>query len=162
VAWASSTEEKRELLRQIRARNGEGVVMRDKMAGYPGKRSTAWMRWRDRLAEIDAVVIDYKEGTGKYEGTVGGVLVGLYDGINLRPIGWAGSGWSDVERDELLGRWQAGQNNYVVTIQTFGLNFGDQVIRPSGIRIRPLGDKRPGECTFDSEVGRPFGAYRTK
>lgn len=162
VGWAEGSAAKRQLLAEIRARTGEGVVMRDVMAGYEGKRSTSWMRWRDRLAEIDAVVIDYKEGTGKYAGTVGGVQVGLYDGIHLRSIGWAGSGWSDAERADLLRRWQAGQNNYVVTIQTFGLNFGDQVIRPSGIRIRAAGNKRPAECTFESEVGRGAGLYRAK
>lgn len=159
VAWASTPAAKRELFAEIRARKGEGVVMRDKMAGYVGQRSTAWMRWRDRLAEIDAVVMDYKRGRGKYANTVGAVEVGLYaaDGT-LHSIGWAGSGWDDDQRAELMARWEAGSTGYVVTIQSFGLSFDDQVTRPSGIRIRNRGDKRAEECRFESEVGRPAGA----
>ncbi|HEX9440472.1 MAG TPA: hypothetical protein VF909_12365, partial [Roseiflexaceae bacterium] len=72
------------------------------------------------------------------------------------------SGWSDELRAEFWNRWQAGVNDYVITVKSFGLSFSDQVIRPSGVRIRTPGDKRPAECTFESEAGRPFGAMKGK
>jgi len=158
VRWAEDVDDKFALYEEIRARDGEGLVLRNVLATYEGKRSMNWMRWRDREAEMDVVVLGYKFGSGKFARTVGGVEVGLYDGATVRSIGWVGSGWSDAQRQELLERWQRQYTGYVITIKSFGLSFADQVIRPSGVRIRAEGDKKPGECTFEQEAGRPFGA----
>ena len=160
VPWARGRLDKARLLAAITARDGEGVVMRDATAAYAGVRSRAWMRYRNRLHELDGVVISYREGTGKFAGTVGAVEIGLYDGHALRSIGWCGSGWSDAQRAALLAEWQAGRNGFVVTAQSFGVSFADQMIRPSGVRIRAPGDKQPWECRFESELGRPAGRYR--
>jgi hypothetical protein len=83
------------------------------------------------------------------------VEVGLYaqDG-SLVSIGWAGSGWTDQDRDELLARWLRQEAGYVIRVKFFGLSFEDQMIRPSAVDIRPDGDKLPSECTFLSETGR--------
>jgi ATP-dependent DNA ligase len=158
VRWAEDEGDKLALLAEICARSGEGLVLRNALASYENRPSQSWMRWRDREAEMDVVVLDYKYGTGKFARTVGGVEVGLYDGKTVRSIGWVGSGWSDALRQELLERWQRSYTGYVITVKSFGLSFADQVIRPSGVRIRAEGDKKPGECTFLSEVGRPFGS----
>jgi len=87
------------------------------------------------------------------------VKIGLYDSIGqIREIGWVGSGWTDAQRDDFWQRWQRGENGFVIVIKSFGLSFADQVIRPSGVRVRSPGDKRPEECTFESEIGRAYGA----
>jgi hypothetical protein len=163
VRWAETYDDKLDLLEEVRRRTGEGWVLRNADSSYEGRRSYNWMRFRDREKELDAVVLDYKRGTGKFANTVGGVKCGLYDGSGrIQSIGWVGSGWSDELRAEFWNRWQAGVNGYVITVKSFGLSFADQVIRPSGVRIRTPGDKRPAECTFESEAGRPFGAMKGK
>jgi bifunctional non-homologous end joining protein LigD len=158
VRWAEDEGGKLELYEEIQARDGEGLVLRNALSSYQNTRSQNWMRWRDREKEMDVVVLGYKKGSGKFAKTVGGVEVGLYDGTTVRSIGWVGSGWSDALRGELLERWQRSYTGYVITIKSFGLSFADQVIRPSGVRIRTEGDKLPGECTFELEAGRPYGA----
>ena len=160
VPHAFSEEAKRTLLATIRARHGEGVVMRSAPSRYEGRRSHSWQRFCDRERTLDAVVMTYKLGIGKFAATVGGVEVGLFDGDTLRSIGWSGGGWTDAQRTELKTRWDAGRYGYVITMKSYGLSFADQVIRPSSIRIRPDGDKSPHECTFLSEVGRPYGSMR--
>ncbi len=160
VPHAFTEDTKRGLLAEIRARHGEGVVMRSAPSRYEGRRSHSWQRFCDRERTLDAVVMGYKLGIGKFAQTVGGVEVGLFDGDTLRSIGWSGGGWTDAQRAELKARWDAGRDGYVITMKSYGLSFADQVIRPSSICIRPDGDKRARECTFESEVGRPYGAMR--
>ncbi|NNJ12137.1 hypothetical protein EKD04_017540 [Chloroflexales bacterium ZM16-3] len=154
VRWAQGTQAKQRLYREVRDREGEGWVARATYAYYAGKRSDNWMRYRDRLATLDVVVCDYKRGTGKFRDTVGAVQVGLYEGQTLYSIGWVGSGWDDAQRAAFWDAWQAGTAGQVVTVQSFGLSFRDQVIRPSGVAIRTPGDKRPVECQFQSEAKR--------
>jgi hypothetical protein len=161
VRWVERYDHKLELLAEVRRRSGEGWVLRNSDAEYQGRRSADWMRYRDREKEIDVVVLDYKRGTGKFLNTVGGVKVGLYDARGqIQSIGYVGSGWTDVQRDDFWGRWQRGENGFVITIKSFGLSFADQVIRPSGVHIRTPGDKQAYECTFASEVGREHGAIK--
>ncbi|MEI7769711.1 MAG: hypothetical protein WCI67_06980 [Chloroflexales bacterium] len=160
VGHAFTEAGKRMLLAEIRQRYGEGVVMRNAAARYEGRRSHSWQRFCDRERTVDAVVLSYKHGTGKFANTVGGVEVGLYDGATLRSIGWAGSGWTDAQRGELQAAWDDQRTGYVVVIKCYGLSFADQVIRPSGVRIRAAGDKSPRECRFESEIGRSYGAFR--
>ena len=45
-------------------------------------------------------------------------------------------------------------------VKSFGLSFADQVIRPSGVRVRTPGDKQAFECTFASEIGREHGTIK--
>jgi len=159
VPHAYGLKPKWELFKTIRARQGEGVVMRKLDAAYEGRRSAHWMRYCDRERTIDAVVMSYKAGTGNIAGLVGGVEVGLYDEAGvLHSIGFAGSGWTRDQRAELQARWDAGETGYVVEVKTYGLSFADQLTRPSGVRIRAAGDKRPAECRFQSEIGRPYNA----
>jgi len=161
VRWAEDYDDKLRLMQEVRQREGEGWVMRRAGSVYQNTRSTDWMRFRDREKEYDVVVLDYKRGTGKFLNTVGGVKVGLYDSIGqIREIGWVGSGWTDAQRDDFWQRWQRGENGFVIVIKSFGLSFADQVIRPSGVRVRSPGDKRPEECTFESEIGRAYGAMK--
>jgi len=158
VRWEERYDRKLELLAEVRRRNGEGWVLRNGDSLYQGKRSYDWMRFRDREKELDVVVLDYKRGTGKFLNTVGGVKVGLYDKHGqIQSIGFVGSGWTDAQRDDFWQRWQRGENGFVITIKSFGLSFADQVIRPSGVRVRTPGDKQAFECTFASEAGREYG-----
>jgi len=65
-------------------RNSEGVVAKQLDAPYvPGKRKGMAKVKRERT--IDCVVLGWRPG--KEEGTVGSLILGLYDGDELRPIG---------------------------------------------------------------------------
>ena len=65
-------------------RRGEGVVAEQLDAPYvPGKRKGMAKVKRERT--IDCVVLGWRPG--KEEGTVGSLILGLYDGTELRPVG---------------------------------------------------------------------------
>lgn len=72
----------------------EGAMLKDTTRPYEFKRSKAV--WKMKLMDTaDLQVIDLFEGTGKYEGMLGGAIVD-YKGNLLR----VGSGWSDSQRKE--------------------------------------------------------------
>ncbi|MDQ2940398.1 MAG: ATP-dependent DNA ligase [Actinomycetota bacterium] len=65
-------------------RSSEGVVAKQLDAPYvPGKRKGMAKVKRERT--IDCVVLGWRPG--KEEGTVGSLILGLYDGDELRPVG---------------------------------------------------------------------------
>jgi ATP-dependent DNA ligase len=65
-------------------RNSEGVMAKQLDAPYvPGKRKGMAKVKRERT--IDCVVLGWRPG--KEEGTVGSLILGLYDGGDLRPVG---------------------------------------------------------------------------
>ena len=82
-------------------RAGEGVVAKELGAPYrPGQRKG--MVKVKRVRTIDAVVVGYRPG--KEEGTVGSLILGLYDvGGRLHVVGHS-SGLKAAEKHELVGR----------------------------------------------------------
>jgi ATP-dependent DNA ligase len=83
---------------------GEGVVAKDTSARYqPGKR-TAMVKVK-RVRTIDVVVIGYRPG--KDEGTVGSLILGLYDEAGkLHGVGHS-SGIRPADKKSLLKKLQA-------------------------------------------------------
>ena len=81
--------------------NGEGVVAKDRQAPYrPGSR-TGMVKVK-RVRTIDCVVVGYRPG--KAAGTVGSLILGLYDEDGqLRVVGHS-SGIKPAEKAGLLGR----------------------------------------------------------
>jgi len=81
--------------------SGEGVVAKDKRAPYrPGER-TGMVKVK-RVRTIDAVVVGYRPG--KEEGTVGSLILGLYDvGGELHVVGHS-SGLRAREKRALVER----------------------------------------------------------
>jgi ATP-dependent DNA ligase len=82
-------------------RSGEGVVAKDVDAPYrPGER--VGMVKVKRVRTIDAVVVGYRPG--KEDGTVGSLILGLYDqGGELHVVGHS-SGLRAAEKRALVGR----------------------------------------------------------
>jgi ATP-dependent DNA ligase len=82
-------------------RDGEGVVAKELGAPYrPGQRKG--MVKVKRVRTIDAVVVGYRPG--KEEGTVGSLILGLYDGGgDLHVVGHS-SGLRAAEKRDLVGR----------------------------------------------------------
>jgi ATP-dependent DNA ligase len=145
----------------------EGVVAKQLDAPYrPGERKG--MVKIKRVRTIDAVVVGWREG--KEPGTVGSLILGLYDGKELRVVGHS-SGLKAKEKLELRkklrpfetgergsgdpSRWDAGRELEWVDLRpelVVEVSFDhvtDGRIRHGAKIERWREDKPPRECRFD-------------
>jgi ATP-dependent DNA ligase len=147
--------------------SGEGVIAKQLDAPYsPGKR-TAMVKIK-RLRTIDAVVAGWRPG--KEPDTVGSLMLGLYDGDDLRVVGHT-SGLKAAQKRELVGtlapyetgdrgsadpsRWAADRDLEWVSLRpelVIEVSF-DHVsagrIRHGAKILRWRDDKDPSACTID-------------
>lgn len=73
----------------------EGIVAKRADSAYePDTRSKQWLKVKD-VCEQEFVVGGYTEGEGSRDKTFGGLLVGYYDGAELRYASSVGSGFDD-------------------------------------------------------------------
>lgn len=98
---AHSVEEIMMIYRAIRDRGGEGVIVKNPSAKYVCKRSHGWMKIKGEES-VDAEVCGAFEGTGKYEGMLGGLIIDV-DGVEVR----VGGGFSDEQRRTFWEAFQA-------------------------------------------------------
>jgi ATP-dependent DNA ligase len=148
-------------------RHAEGTIAKQLDAPYlPGKRRGMAKVKRER--EIDCVVLGWRPG--KEEGTVGSLILGLYDGGELRPVGHI-SGFSAAAKRsmrELLAPLETGESGSAEPSRWAGDRELEWVaLRPElvievgydhaaagrirhGARFRRFrDDKDPRECSFD-------------
>src|SRR5512132_2431608 len=150
--------------------SGEGVIAKQLDAIYkPGERKG--MVKIKRVRTIDCVVVGWRPG--KHEGTVGSLILGLYDNANLRPIGHT-SGLKAKEKKELVktlaeyetgdkgsgdpSRWDANRElewyelrpELVVEV-TYDHTSGGRIRHGSKI-VRWRDDKDPKDCKIDQLV----------
>ncbi len=152
-------------------RSGEGVIAKELDAVYkPGQRKG--MVKVKRVRTIDCVIVGWRPG--KEEGTVGSLILGLYEeGGELRPIGHT-SGLKAKEKRELVktlkpyetgergsgdpSRWDAGRElewyelrpELVVEV-TYDHTSGGRIRHGSKI-VRWRDDKAPKECKIEQLV----------
>jgi ATP-dependent DNA ligase len=147
--------------------SAEGAIAKERSATYrPGERKG--MVKVKRVRTIDTVVVGWRPG--KEEGTVGALILGLYDGPELRVVGHC-SGLSAAEKKRLItffapyesgdrgsadpSRWSAGKDlewiglrpELVVEIDFDHVSAGR--IRHGAKLKRWREDKAPSECTYD-------------
>ncbi len=147
--------------------SAEGAIAKERTAAYlPGERKG--MVKVKRVRTIDAVLVGWRPG--KEEGTVGALILGLYDGPELRVVGHC-SGLTAPEKKRLVGflgeyesgehgsgdpsRWSSGKDlewiglrpELVVEIDFDHVSAGR--IRHGAKLRRWREDKAPGECTYD-------------
>ena len=155
------TEQAEEWLRRT-----EGTMAKQLDAPYrPGKRKGMAKVKRER--EIDCVVLGWRPG--KEEGTVGSLILGLYDDGELRPVGHI-SGFSAAEKRALPGmlahletgesgsgepsRWTGGRDLEWVALRPelvieVGYDHAAAGRIRHGTRFRRFrDDKDPKECLF--------------
>jgi ATP-dependent DNA ligase len=150
--------------------SGEGVIAKELDATYkPGERKG--MVKVKRVRTIDCVVMGWRPG--KHEGTVGSLILGLYDDGDLRPIGHT-SGLKAKEKKELVktladyetgekgsgdpSRWDSGRElewyslrpELVVEV-TYDHTSGGRIRHGSKI-VRWREDKAPRDCRFDQLI----------
>ncbi len=83
------------LVDAARAQALEGVVAKRRGTPYvPGKRTDAWRKIKIKNTQ-DCVVLGFTPGQGGRSATFGALLVGAYDGGDLRWVGQVGSGFTD-------------------------------------------------------------------
>jgi ATP-dependent DNA ligase len=147
--------------------SAEGAIAKERSAPYlPGERKG--MVKVKRVRTIDCVLVGWRPG--KHEGTVGALILGLYEQDDLRVVGHC-SGLSVAEKRRLPGfladyesgergsadpsRWSAGKElewiglrpELVVEIDFDHVSAGR--IRHGAKLRRWREDKRPRDCTFD-------------
>jgi ATP-dependent DNA ligase len=147
--------------------HAEGAIAKERSARYrPGERKGTFKVKRVRT--IDAVVVGWRPG--KEPDTVGALILGLYDGPELRVVGHC-SGLTAAEKRRLVGflapyesgergaadpsRWSAGKDlewvglrpELVIEIDFDHVSAGR--IRHGAKLRRWREDKPPAECTFD-------------
>lgn len=131
------------------AMGGEGMMLKNPHAEYwPGKRyANTWYKVK-AFDSIDVVVAGYTEGMGKFEGQIGAIQFGAYEGRGPnRRFVWLGrcSGMDDATRAEISN------NKDLFLNQVFELrHFGKVGIDGAGLRfpqfLRWRPDKPAGEC----------------
>jgi ATP-dependent DNA ligase len=150
--------------------SGEGVIAKELQAAYrPGERKG--MVKVKRVRTIDCVVMGWRPG--KHEGTVGSLILGLYDDGKLRPIGHT-SGLKAKEKRELVktlnpyetgergsgdpSRWDANRELEWNTLRpelvvevTYDHTSGGRIRHGSKI-VRWRDDKAPRDCKIDQLV----------
>lgn len=148
-------------------RRTEGTIAKQLGAPYvPGKRRGMAKVKRER--EIDCVVMGWRPG--KEEGTVGSLILGLYDGDDLRSVGHISGFSREAKRSmrELLAPLETGESGSAEPSRwTGGRDLGWVALRPElvievgydhaaagrirhGARFRRFrDDKDPRECTFE-------------
>jgi ATP-dependent DNA ligase len=149
----------------------EGAIAKERSARYrPGERKGTFKVKRVRT--IDAVVVGWRPG--KEPDTVGALILGLYEGSELRIVGHC-SGLTAAEKRRLVGflasyesgergsadpsRWSAGKDlewvglrpELVIEIDFDHVSAGR--IRHGAKLRRWREDKPPRECTFDQLAG---------
>jgi ATP-dependent DNA ligase len=164
VELMASTGEPRDARRWLE--HAEGAIAKERSAPYrPGERKG--MVKVKRVRTIDAVLVGWRPG--KEPDTVGALILGLYDGPDLRVVGHC-SGLSAAEKKRLVGffapyetgargsadpsRWSAGKDlewvalrpELVVEIDFDHVSAGR--IRHGAKLRRWRDDKPPGECTY--------------
>ncbi|HWY19160.1 MAG TPA: ATP-dependent DNA ligase [Solirubrobacteraceae bacterium] len=147
--------------------HAEGAIAKELSASYrPGERKGTFKVKRVRT--IDTVLVGWRPG--KEQGTVGALILGLYDGPDLRVVGHC-SGLTAADKRRLIGflapyesgergtadpsRWSSGKDlewvglrpELVIEIDFDHVSAGR--IRHGARLRRWRDDKPPHECTYD-------------
>jgi DNA ligase-1 len=90
---------------EARARGNEGVMLKAKDSPYqPGRRGLAWLKLKRELATLDVVVTSVEWGHGRRAQSLSDVTFAVRDGDELKNVGKAYSGLTDVEIENLT-KW---------------------------------------------------------
>jgi bifunctional non-homologous end joining protein LigD len=100
----AEVEQVRELQEYTSEQGLEGLVAKRLDSPYrPGRRVDFWRKVKNFRTQ-DVVIGGWKAGRGRREGGVGSLLLGVYDGADLRFVGHVGTGFTDADLDDLHKR----------------------------------------------------------
>lgn len=108
----SDTEQIEKIAHDLIEEGKEGAMVNDNSANYQFGRTKSLLKVKE-FHSADLVVTGYFEGQGKYEGTLGGLIVD-YNGNEVK----VGSGFTDEQRDEYWAKREE-MINRIVQIDFF-------------------------------------------
>jgi len=149
----------------------EGIMAKRLASRYqPGARSRDWLKVKVTY-DADVVIVGWTEGEGRREGTLGSLVMAVYDGGDLRYVGNVGTGFDRGSLDDALGRLQGLEETpppfppemlrsrpelrkahwvvaeLVAKVEHRQLTSAGRLRAPSFQGFRE--DKRPEECTWE-------------
>jgi ATP-dependent DNA ligase len=149
LPWANTSKDKQELYQHIIQNNGEGVVLKNLYSTYiQGARpSDNWYKAKKSMT-IDAIVIGFTIGKGRYNTKIGAVRFGQYvntpEGWILKELGQV-SGMKDIERQDMSLHPQKYIGRVVVI-------KGMERLKSGAIRhcqfVALRSDKNPNQCRW--------------
>jgi DNA ligase-1 len=104
ITHASSEADIEAAFTAARARNNEGLIIKDPESTYvPGRRGLAWLKLKKAYATLDCVVVGAEYGHGKRRAVLSDYTFAVRDDQTgeLKTIGKAYSGLTDVEIEQL-------------------------------------------------------------
>jgi bifunctional non-homologous end joining protein LigD len=88
------------LYEAARSKGLEGIIAKLKSSTYAGARTSTWVKLKI-VDEVDAVVAGYTEGRGSRK-FFGALVLGLYEGRELKFIGSVGTGFDEGKQGEIF------------------------------------------------------------
>lgn len=121
------------LYKKYRQRGFEGAMVKNMNEPWVGKRSSAWLKMKaEETADIK--VIGFKEGSGKYKGTLG-ALICRYKKRKVRV-----SGMTDAQRD-MFWKSQQSMRKRVIEVSYQNITNNGSLRHPRFKRLRPDKEK---------------------
>ena len=149
----------------------EGIMAKRLSSPYvPGDRSKDWLKVKVTF-DADVVIVGWTEGEGSRAGSLGSLMMAVYDDGELRYVGNVGTGFKTRSLPELYDRLVAIDEtgppfpqevlrsrpelrrahwvkpSLVAVVEHRGVTSAGRLRSPSFQRFRD--DKKPKECTFD-------------
>jgi len=146
LPWAFTSIDKKKLYEDVLKRGGEGIMLKRLDATYcqGGRPANNWFKAKKSMT-IDAVIVGFTKGLGKYNDRIGAVRFGQYQDGKLVELGQA-SGMTDADR-LLMSKYPEQFVGRVVVIK------GMQRLNSGAIRHPIFGglhsDKKPNECIYN-------------
>ena len=137
------------LLAVTREKGLEGVIAKRLGSAYlPGKRSDAWLKVKNHRSQ-EVVIGGWLPGKGRRSGTLGALLVGYYEGDELRFAGKVGTGFNEQDLQLLMQRLRP--------LQCEGSPFVGRQPERGAIFVRPklVADVEFGEWTNAGTMRHP-------
>jgi bifunctional non-homologous end joining protein LigD len=92
------------LLEAAKQQRLEGIMAKRLDSRYlPGRRTRDWLKIKARNRQ-EFVIVGYTRGKGRREGTLGSLILGVYQGGELVYVGNCGTGFTEQEIDRLLAK----------------------------------------------------------
>ncbi|RJL33192.1 non-homologous end-joining DNA ligase [Bailinhaonella thermotolerans] len=141
-----------EVLGQSRRLALEGIVAKRLASPYrPGKRTAEWVKVKNYRAQ-EVVIGGWQPGEGRRAGSIGSLLLGVYDGSGLRYAGHVGTGFSEAALRELAER--------LAPLERETSPFADEVPREHARAARwvepeLVGEVQYAEWTADGRLRHP-------
>jgi bifunctional non-homologous end joining protein LigD len=102
IQISDTFEDGERLLEAAKQQHYEGVVAKKADSRYkPGQRTSDWLKIKTTNRQ-EFVIAGYTRGQGRRAGRFGALVLGTYEGGELRYVGNVGTGFTDQEIDRLL------------------------------------------------------------